>query len=180
MVFSRIVPRVSAHTGGGQGLSGTKDIVIRCPKASCGRRLARVTAVLGGKGEVVRVVEGSVNQKVVQKTGLRALPPRKAGESLVRVVDSGGRYGLPDDQVVVERSTDPKDKGVGQPGPRTGYAENQQTPWYAPGSSVPSFDEPDTWAWHCPCGARPRVSKGKLHQLVGETLRRGGHHLTLP
>jgi hypothetical protein len=180
VVFSRIVPHVSAHTGEGQGLAGTKDIVIRCPNASCGRRLARVTAVLGGTGEVVRLVEGAVSRKVVPKSELRSLPPGKAGDSLVRVVDTGGRHGLPDDQVVVERATDPKGRGVGQPGPRTGYAENQRMPWYAPGDSVPNFDEPDTWAWHCPCGARPRISKVKLHQLVGATLRRGEHHLTLP
>ena len=180
MVFSRILPRVSAHTGEGQGLAGTSEVVIRCPKASCGKRLARVTAVLSSTGEVLRLEEGAVNRKVVPKAELRSIPPRKAGESLIRVIDTGGRYGLPADQVVVERSTDPKDGGVGQPGPRTGYAENQQMPWYSPGSTVPSFDEPDTWVWNCPCGARPRISKEKLHQLVGATLRRREHHLTLP
>jgi len=135
--------------------------------------------VLDDMRQVVQLADGSTNVALVPKGQLRSLPPRNAGDSLVRVLDSGGRHGAPANHLVVERAADGKNRGDGQPGPRTGYVEGQQVPWYEPGNPVPIFDEPSHWTWHCPCGSRPRISQAKLHQLVGEALGRGEHHLTL-
>jgi hypothetical protein len=171
---------VVVRSGDGQGLPGTNDVVIHCPRVSCGKRLTKVTAALNDRGQVVGLAEGITDQKLVPKNQLGSLPPRKTGESLVRVVDFGGLCGVPAEYLVVDRASEGDKRGVGQPGPRTGYVEGQQLPWYEPGNPVPIFDEQNLWTWHCPCGARPRIAQATLRQLVGKALGGGEHHITLP
>ena len=93
-----------------------------------------------------------------------------------------GLDGVPglDRQILLARASDPKSRGRGQPGPRTGYAPPRAIPWYEPGNPNPSFDEPDIWAFRCSCGATPKVSKPTLHRLVGEAFARGERRITLP
>ncbi len=141
------------------------EVVIHCPKDSCGRRLARVRALRGPDGQVLLLQD-------LEKPDL--IKPDPSDESPT------GLLPLKGGELAVFRAEDTGSRLPGQPGPLSGYHE-AQAPYTAPGDRMPTFGRsPDPWRWSCPCGARPRISNDRLLGLVSAALARGEHHVTLP
>ena len=93
-----------------------------------------------------------------------------------RVIDISG---LPlagaEEEMIVPRVPNPHERNGGQKGLLTGYLEERKA--YTIKDGVADFDHPPPWSWHCPCGAKPRVSRELMIDLVANSLKHGGRNV---
>lgn len=144
---------------------------VRCPK--CGKRLTTVEAVQNNQGAVQYLRDLAVPMYEVTPE-----EAEREGSPIVGLAIHDGRTGT----YTVGRALRPELASDIQPGPVTGYHESQQRPEIDLDNVIqeggrldfgPPPPPPPPWTWNCPCGARPRVSRDRLHMLA-ETAVRGG------